>query len=208
MGYCLYGIVLIAFAVSGIRPNDRLTWVLELPWVFVGLAVCAVLWRLRIKFTTLLKLALFFHALILIYGAWYTYELVPLGEWMKDAFGFTRNNYDRLGHLAQGFFPAILFREVFFRNEAAKKGVWTEIFVFSACMAFTAIFELIEFAAALTFGSGADAFLGSQGDVWDAQWDMTMCGVGALISIAILGKTHLKELIALAQKNPENSKEE
>jgi putative membrane protein len=113
---------------------------------------------------------------------------------MKGAFGFTRNNYDRLGHLAQGFFPAVLFREVIFRRDVAKKGLWTEIFVFSVCMAFTAIFELIEFAAALTFSSGADAFLGSQGDVWDAQWDMTMCGVGALLSIALLRKIHLKEL--------------
>lgn len=194
MGYFLYWFVFLGLAASGISPADRFTWCLEIPWVAVGIIVCGILWNRKIYLTNILKLALFFHALILIYGAWYTYELVPLGEWMKDVFGFTRNNYDRIGHLAQGFFPAILFREIIFRNNAAKKGVWTEIFVFSACMAFTAIFELIEFASALAFGHGADAFLGSQGDVWDAQWDMTMCGIGAIISIIALRKEHLREL--------------
>ena len=199
-GGILYAAVLIFLAVSAIAPADRLTWCLETAWVTLGLTVCAVLYFRKIPMTSLLQLALCIHAGILIYGGWYTYELTPLGEWMKDIFGFTRNNYDRIGHFAQGFFPAVLYREVIFRNNAARKNWWAELFVFAMCMAFTAFFEEIEFLAAVTLGNASDAYLGSQGDIWDAQWDMLYCGIGALFSIIFLRIPHIRALEKLEQK--------
>lgn len=199
LGYILYFLTLIFLVVSGIFPHDRFTWWLEIPWVILGLICVAVLFFRKVEFTASLKWAMFIHAAILIYGAWYTYELTPIGEWMKDVFGFSRNHFDRIGHLAQGFFPAILYRELLFRHQAAKKGFWLEFFVFAMCMAFTAIFEIIEFSTALVFGSASDAYLGSQGDVWDAQWDMVMCGIGALVSIFAWGPIHRKELEKIKQ---------
>ena len=200
LGYILYSIVSLFLIISGIAPHDRFTWWLEISWVILGLILCTVCYFRKIEYSVSLKWAIFLHAIILIYGGWYTYELVPLGEWMKDVFSFTRNHYDRIGHLAQGFFPAILFREVLFRNHAAKKGFWLELFVFALCMSFSGIFEIIEFASAMAFGEASNAYLGSQGDVWDAQWDMIMCGIGALVSIFVWGPFHLKELVKKLQK--------
>ena len=145
IGYILYVAVLCFLLISGISPVDRFTWNLEVSWVILGLVVVTCLHFRKTKYTLILKWALFLHAVILIYGAWYTYELVPLGEWMKNIFAFSRNNYDRIGHIAQGMFPAILYREVLFRNNAVKKGFWMELFIFALCMAFSAIFEIIEF---------------------------------------------------------------
>jgi putative membrane protein len=180
--------------VSGIAPADRLTWWLEISWVIVGLAVLPVFGYLRIRLTRSLQIALFLHAVILIYGGWYTYEQVPLGEWMKEVFGWERNNYDRIGHFAQGLFPAVLAREILVRRRATTSGFWCELFVFALCMAFSAIFELIEYGSALAFGDASAAYLGSQGDVWDAQNDMLMCGIGALACIAAWRPFHLREL--------------
>jgi len=113
MGFVLYFAVLVILILSGINPHDKFTWRLEVLWMFPALFVIAVLWLKDIRFSWLLQLAMFVQAMILIYGGYYTYELAPFGEWMKGAFGFTRNHYDRLGHIAQGFFPAILYRELF-----------------------------------------------------------------------------------------------
>ena len=200
IGYILYAAVLIFLLISGIAPVDRFTWELEVSWVILGLVVVTYLYFCQIKYTLILKSALFLHAMILIYGAWYTYELVPLGEWMKEIFHFSRNNYDRIGHIAQGLFPAILYREVLFRHHAVKQGFWMGLFIFALCMGFSAIFEIIEFSAAMAFGAASDAYLGSQGDIWDAQWDMIMCGIGALSSILIFRRLHLKQLKYLCEK--------
>ena len=194
MGYVFYSVVLLFLLISGITAHDLFTWTLEISWVVLGLIVIACLFFRKIRFTLILKWAFFLHAMILIYGAWYTYELVPLGEWSKEVFHFTRNNYDRIGHVAQGLFPAILYRELLFRYNAVKKGWWMELFVFALCMAFTAIFEIIEFSAAMAFGAASDAYLGSQGDIWDAQWDMIMCGIGTILSILFFRRLHLREL--------------
>lgn len=199
MGYGFYFTVLLVLVISGIHPCDRFTWCLEVLWIFPALAVIAVFRFKGGEFSWLLKTAMFIHALILIYGGHYTYELTPLGEWMKGAFGFTRNNYDRIGHLAQGFFPAILYRELFVRKKAANGRFWTEVFVFAACMAFSALFELLELGTAQIWGSDADAFLGTQGDVWDTQWDMLLCAVGALLSIWFLGRRHYRILNNLSK---------
>jgi putative membrane protein len=194
LGWLLYVGTIVFLAASGIAPHDRFTWWLEISWVLVGLVLVAVLWRRGTQFTTSLKIALFLHAAILIYGGWYTYERVPLGEWMKGAFGFARNNYDRIGHFAQGLFPAVLAREVLYRNRAVPSRWWRELFVFSICMAFTGIFEIIEYLTALAFGSASAAYLGSQGDIWDAQNDMILCGIGTIVSILCWGPFHLREL--------------
>lgn len=198
-GFILYAVSVLVLVASGIWPEDRFTWWLEVLWMFPALLVLAFLWRKGIKLTWLLQLALFLHALILIYGGHYTYELVPLGEWMKEVFGFTRNHYDRIGHLAQGFFPAVLYRELFMRNKAVNGRFWTESFVFASCMAFSGIFELLEFAAVHIWGSGANAFLGTQGDIWDTQYDILMCMIGTLISIFCLSKLHYSILKKAAE---------
>jgi putative membrane protein len=193
-GFIFYFTILLVLIISGINPRDAFTWRMEVLWLFPALFIIAVLWYKGIHFSRLLQTAMFIHALILIYGGHYTYEHVPLGEWMKDAFGYTRNHYDRIGHIAQGFFPAILYRELFVRNNAVNGRFWTEVFVFASCMAFTGLFELIEFAAAHIWGEGADAFLGSQGDIWDAQYDMFMCLIGTIFSILLLSSLHYKIL--------------
>ena len=145
-----------------------------------------------VPLSTPLKIALFIHSLILIYGGWYTYELTPLGDAVSAVFGFDRNHYDRLGHFAQGLFPAMLYREVLVRAMAVTGKWWRELFVFALAMAFSALFEIIEFLSVLSFGAASNAYLGSQGDIWDAQWDMVYCGLGALVCIVFFSKWHCR----------------
>lgn len=186
--------VLFCLAASGISPVDRATWCMEVPWIFIGIAIVAWLRFKGTRLTMLLGSALVLHALILIYGGYYTYEQTPLGFWMKDAFGFIRNNYDRIGHFAQGFFPAILYREILYRNHVVNGKYWLETIIFATAMAFTAIFEIIEFTSAVTLGDASALYLGSQGDIWDAQWDMVFCGIGALISIIFFSSFHKRQM--------------
>jgi putative membrane protein len=199
-GYVLFALTALLLVLSGLRPHDRFTWWLEAGWVMAGLVIVALLWIRRVRMSPLLKVAAFLHAVILLYGAAYTYELVPLGEWMKEWFAWDRNHYDRIGHFAQGFFPVILYREVLVRYEAVNGRAWRETIVFGAALAFTAIFELLEFGTALALGATADAFLGSQGDIWDAQWDMLFCGIGAAISIVFLAPVHYALLRAMRER--------
>ena len=198
LGPCLYALVLLFLLASGLAPYDRFTWWLEVAWVIAGLAAVAALWRRGVRFTLSLKIAMFLHAAILIYGGLYTYERVPLGEWMKTAFGFARNHYDRIGHFAQGFFPAILAREILVRRKVVPSTPWRELFVFALCMAFTGIFEILEYLSALAFGAASDAYLGSQGDVWDAQNDMILCAVGTILSVLAWRRWHERDLRQLA----------
>ena len=132
-------------------------------------------------------------------GGHYTYAEVPLGEWAKEAFGLARNHYDRLGHLMQGFVPAILAREVLLRRSPLVPGGWLRLAVTSVCLAFSALYELIEWATALATGEAATAFLGTQGDVWDTQWDMFLALCGALLAQALLSRLHDRQLAALAR---------
>ena len=134
------------------------------------------------------------HALILMLGGHYTYAKVPLGFWVQDAFGLARNHYDRLGHLAQGFVPAMLAREVLLRRSPLQRGKWLGFLVVCVCLALSATYELIEWLAAVLGGSAADAFLGTQGDVWDTQWDMFMALVGAFSALVLLSRVHDREL--------------
>jgi len=191
-------LLLLGLAVlvwSGISPKDRLTWWLEVAPVLIGVPILVGTFR-RFRLTPLLYRLLFLHAVILMVGGHWTYAEVPLGFWMKDAFGFARNHYDRIGHLAQGFVPAILAREILIKKTPLRPGSWLFLLVTSVCLAFGALYELIEWATALIGGGSAEAFLGTQGDPWDAQWDMFLCLVGALASQLLLSRMHDRQLAA------------
>ena len=185
--------VLLALVVTGIATRDRLTWAMEIMWVVAGLPLVAWAWP-RFPMTRLLCWLLALHALVLIYGGYYTYAQTPLGLWVKDAFGLARNHYDRLGHLMQGFVPAILVRELLLRTSPLQRGRWLFVLVVCACLAFSAFFEMIEWWAALIWGGEADAFLATQGDVWDTQWDMFCALIGVVLSQLLLARRHDHQL--------------
>ncbi|MFN7986416.1 MAG: DUF2238 domain-containing protein [Thermoanaerobaculia bacterium] len=194
----LLALATVALAVSGIGPKDRFTWFLEIAPILIGAPILVATAR-RFPLTPLLYVLLFLHALVLMAGGHYTYAEVPLGEWAKSAFGFARNHYDRLGHLAQGFVPAVLAREVLLRKTPLRRGGWLRLLVTSVCLAFSALYELVEWAMALATGEAATAFLGTQGDPWDTQWDMFLALCGALLSQATLWRLHDRQLARLEQ---------
>jgi len=186
-------LTILALVVSGIRPYERGTWWMEVAPVLIGLPLLIATYR-RFPLTPLLYRLLFVHALILILGGHYTYARVPLGFWVRDFFDLSRNHYDRLGHVAQGFVPAILAREVLLRLSVLRPGKWLFFLVVSVCLAFSAFYELVEWWAALLGGEAADSFLGTQGDPWDTQWDMFLALCGAVASLLLLSRLHDTEL--------------
>jgi len=186
----------VVLVVSGIDPYDRVTWLLEVFPVLLGVPLLVVTYR-RFPLTSLLYGLIFVHALILIVGGHYTYARVPVGFWFQDLFDLSRNHYDRLGHLAQGFVPAILVREILLRTSPLRPGKWLFFLVVCVCLAFSASYELIEWWTALIGGGSADDFLGSQGDVWDAQWDMFLALIGAIASLLLLSGWHDRALARL-----------
>lgn len=192
----LLALTAVALIVSGIHPYDRTTWYLEVAPVLIGAPLLIATYR-RFPLTPLLYRLLFVHSLILILGGHYTYARVPLGFWVQDLMGFARNHYDRLGHFAQGFVPAILAREVLIRKTPLRPGGWLFFLVACVCLAFSATYEFIEWWSAVLGGSAADAFLGTQGDVWDTQWDMFLALVGAVTAQATLARVHDRELARL-----------
>ncbi|MEU6355143.1 DUF2238 domain-containing protein [Streptomyces sp. NPDC047072] len=185
--------VIAALALSAWGPRDRTTWFLETVWVLVGLPLIALTWR-RFPLTDLLCCLLAVHALVLIVGGHYTYAQVPLGDWVRGTFGLDRNPYDRLGHLMQGFVPAVLVREVLSRTSPLRGSRWLAPLTVCACLAFSAVFEMLEWAAAVAGGHAADAFLATQGDVWDTQWDMFCALIGATVSVLVLSRVHDRQL--------------
>ena len=189
----LLAIVLGALAWSGIAPVDRLTWVLEVAWVAAGVPLVWLAWR-RFPLTRLLAWLLAVHAVVLVYGGRYTYAETPLGDWAQLAFELQRNPYDRLGHFLQGFVPAILARELLLRLTPLQRGRWLVYLVLAACLSFSAFFELLEWWAALIAGGAADAYLATQGDVWDTQWDMFLALTGAALAQATLARVHDRQL--------------
>jgi len=191
--YILFGIAAIFLVISGIGPTDRATWWLEVGPVVVGIPL--LLWlRPSFPFTPLLYRLLFIHACIVMLGGHYTYAQVPLGDWVRDWFDLQRNNYDRLGHLAQGFIPAILMRELLWRTSPLRGSRWLPFLVVCFCLAFSALFEMFEWWVALIMGGSADAFLALQGDVWDTQWDMFLALCGATASLLLLSRLHERQL--------------
>ncbi|HRD71649.1 MAG TPA: DUF2238 domain-containing protein [Aquimonas sp.] len=186
-------LLLAALIVAFLIAQDRLTWLLEVMWVLLAMPLL-VATRARFPLTRLLYVLIGIHCLILIYGGAYTYALTPLGLWVQDVFDLARNHYDRLGHFAQGFIPAILARELLLRLTPLHRGGWLFYLVVSVCLAFSAFFEMIEWWAALIWGGDADAFLATQGDVWDTQWDMFLALCGAITAQLALARWHDREL--------------
>jgi putative membrane protein len=189
-------VVGVALVVSGIAPYDRVTWSLEVFPVLIA-APLLLATAARFPLTPLAYTLIAIHALILILGGHYTYAQVPLGFWVQDGLGLARNHYDRLGHFAQGFIPAILVREVLLRTSPLRPGRWLFFLVTATCLAISACYEFIEWWAALAGGVAADAFLGTQGDVWDTQWDMFLALVGAISAQLTLGRAHDRALASL-----------
>jgi putative membrane protein len=181
---------------SGWVPRDRITWVMEVFPCFVALAL---LWYSRKSFelTTLIYWLILIHGLILMLGGAYTYARVPLGFWMQDWFGFTRNNYDKIGHFAQGFIPAMVARELLVRKFAITRRGLVAFLCIAICLGISAFYELIEWWSALILGQGADEFLGTQGDPWDTQSDMFFALIGAICALVGLSRWHDKQMKAI-----------
>jgi putative membrane protein len=190
-------VVIAGLALSAWHPHDRTAWLLETVWVLVGLPL-AVLYRRRFPLTNLLYCLLAAHALVLAVGGHYTYAQVPLGDWVRDWLGLDRNPYDRFGHLMQGFVPAVLVRELLSRTSPLRGSRWLAPLTVCACLAFSAVFEMFEWAAAVIGGHAADDFLATQGDVWDTQWDMFCALIGATVSVLVLSRLHDRRLMAQA----------
>ena len=193
-------IVALGLVWSGIGPYDRLTWVLEV--VPVLIAVPLLVWTARsFPLTPLVYVLIAVHSLILMYGGHYTYALTPLGEWMREAFGFSRNHYDRIGHLMQGFGPAMIARELLLRTSPLRPGKWLFALITLSILGVSACYEFTEWWAAIAGGDAAGAFLGTQGDVWDTQWDMFLAGCGAIAAQVLLARIHDRQLLALDPVN-------
>ena len=178
---------------SGIGPHDYPTWLLE---VMPAILAAAILWYTRERFplTRLSYILILIHCIILMIGGHYTYALVPLGDWVMEAFDQTRNNYDKLGHLAQGFIPAIVAREILIRNEVVNYPGWRDFLIICVVLAISAFYELVEWWVALLSEEAADSFLGTQGYVWDTQSDMWFALVGAVLALVLLNKLHDRQL--------------
>jgi putative membrane protein len=189
----LWGLALI---LSGWSPFDRTTWWLEVAPVLVALPL---LWLTAARFplTRLALVLIGFHGLVLMLGGAYSYARVPVGFAVQDWLGLARNPYDRFGHLMQGFVPAIVIRELLIRLGGLAPGRLLTVLVIAVCLAISASYELVEFAAAMALGQGADEFLGTQGDPWDTQWDMLMCLIGAVVALALLSRRHDAQLADL-----------
>jgi putative membrane protein len=184
--------------LSGIGPHDRATWWLEVAPILIAVPILVATAR-RFPLTRLAYRLIFVHALILMLGGHYTYAEVPLGYWMERALGLARNPYDRIGHFAQGFTPAIVVREILIRRSPLESGKWLTFLVLCVCLAISALYELVEWWAALIGGEGADAFLGTQGDQWDTQWDMFVALLGAATALLIFSRFHDRQITRLEE---------
>ena len=183
---------------SGIEPKDSTTWVLEVLPAVVGFAVL-VATRRRFPLTSLAYLLILAHCIVLMVGGHYTYAEVPLFDWIRDGFGLERNNYDKLGHFMQGFVPAIVAREILVRNAIIAGKGWMSFMIVCICLAISAFYELIEWWVAILSDEAAEAFLGTQGYVWDTQSDMMYALVGAIAALVLLSKLHDKQIKRVAR---------
>ncbi|HWP95251.1 MAG TPA: DUF2238 domain-containing protein [Syntrophomonadaceae bacterium] len=190
--FLLFGVLLV-FIWSGIHPHDRFTWILEVLPAILGMGVLLLTYQ-KFTFSNLVYVLIAIHMMILMVGGHYTYAQVPLFNWIRDFFDLSRNHYDRLGHLTQGFVPAIIAREILLRLSPLKRGKLLNFLIICICLAISACYELIEFGVAVATGTAAQAFLGTQGDVWDTQWDMLMALIGAFLALLILPSLHDKSM--------------
>jgi putative membrane protein len=192
----LLAIVLAGLVVSGIGPADRLTWFLEIAPIVIAVPLLIATSR-SFPLTPLVYTLIAIHAVILMVGGHYTYAQVPLGFWIQDWFDFSRNHYDRIGHLMQGFGPAIIARELLLRTSPLRPGKWLFALIVLSVLGISACYEFTEWWAAVIGGDAAGAYLGTQGDVWDTQWDMFMAGCGAIAALTTLDRLHDRQLQAL-----------
>lgn len=199
-GIILVVITLAVLAWSAWHPKDRFTWFLETVPVMAGLCIILPL-RKRFPLTPTLQVGLAIHGIILMVGGKYNYAEVPIGFWLRDVLELSRNPWDRIGHLAQGFFPALLAREILLRNHVFARRGWLFLCVTALCLGFSALYELLEWAVALGTGDNAADFLGTQGDVWDTQWDMFLALVGCIVAQVALGKWHSREIEKITPKS-------
>ncbi len=192
---CL-GLFALIFAWSAYQPRDVYTWFIEVLPVIIALPI---LWLTHLKFplSRLAYMLILLHAMILMVGGHYTYAEVPLFNWLRDTFQLDRNYYDRIGHFAQGFIPAIIAREILIRQQVVKQGAWLFFVVCCIGLSISALYELIEWWVALLSAQAADAFLGTQGDVWDTQWDMLIALIGVIAAQVFLAKLHDKSMLKL-----------
>jgi putative membrane protein len=202
---CFFGALLSIFAVvfvwSAIKPHDFFTWLLEVMPVIIALPILFFTHQ-KFPLTRLLYILILIHAIILMIGGHYTYALVPINElpvfsWLKETFDLDRNYYDRIGHFAQGFVPAIIAREILIRNFVVKTGAWLFFVVCCICLSISACYEFVEWWVAVAAGGAAEDFLGTQGDIWDTQWDMLLALIGAIFAQVLLGHLHDKQLLNL-----------
>lgn len=189
----LYSAILIW---SAINPKDQFTWFLEVVPAIIAVVMLFVSYH-SFRLTTLLYILILLHCIVLMVGGHYTYAEVPLFDSIKELFDLERNNYDKVGHFMQGFVPALLVREVLIRKQAVNGKFWLNLFIVSFCLAFSAFYELIEWWVAIAIGENAEAFLGTQGYVWDTQSDMAMALLGAILAIIFLANYHDKQIDAL-----------
>ena len=194
--YFLLSVLALIFIWSAIHPYDYFTWFLEVSPVIIALPILVYTYK-KFPLTNLSYLLILIHAVILMVGGHYTYAEVPVFNWLRDTFDLSRNYYDRLGHLAQGFVPAMIVREILIRNNVIKTSVWLFFIVCCICLAISACYEFIEWWVAVASGESADAFLGTQGDVWDTQWDMFLALIGAILAQNLLRNRHDKQLLNL-----------
>ncbi len=194
--------LIIFFSVliwSGINPKDYFTWLLEVFPAVIGLIILAATYN-KFRLTPLTYTLILIHCIILMVGGHYTYAEVPLFNLIRDTFGMARNNYDKIGHLAQGFIPAIIAREILTRKKVVLLKGWSNFLVICICLAISAFYELIEWWAALLSGEAAEDFLGTQGYIWDTQSDMGLALLGAITSLLLLSRLHDKQMLQLNQK--------
>jgi len=186
-------IFMIVLIWSGIAPKDFMTWCLE---VFPAVAGGVVLWVTceRFPLTTIVYVLILIHCVILMVGGHYTYAEVPVGDWFRDVFDGTRNNYDKIGHFAQGLVPAMIARELVIRKNVFNSARWRDFFIVSFCLGFSAFYELIEWWVALLSDEAADSFLGTQGYIWDTQSDMGLALLGALAALVLLSRIHDRQM--------------
>lgn len=194
-------VVAVALLVSGLNPFDRLTWLLEVLPVLIAAPVLVVT-RYRFPLTTLLYVLITVHALVLILGGAYTYARVPLGFWIQDWFALSRNPYDRIGHFMQGLVPALAAREILLRGDYVRGRAMVGFLSICVALAISAFYELIEWWSALLLGLGAQEFLGTQGDIWDTQWDMCMALIGAGAAIGLVARMHDRQMIRMQGSQP------
>ncbi len=186
----IVGVLLI---VSGWHPYERSTWWMEVAPIMIAAPVLIATHR-RFPLTSLLYVLIALHALILMLGGAYTYARVPIGFWVQETFDLSRNPYDKLGHFAQGFVPAMVAREIFVRLQIVRAGRWPAVLAVACALSVSLIYELVEWGAAVALGQGADAFLGTQGDPWDTQSDMGMAFLGAVCAVLLLSRVHDRQL--------------